>query len=146
MIIHKVIMATLIFLLMMFLLMYSFRNVSTRSETPYGVWQSQDPSLTLDVDPNHRLKGLYYGTYTVNDVTIDVYAEFISVYDQLSIYPLSALEPDGLNGNHVIFSGPFKMRNGQLICEANPGTRERTGYTRIVFDKIKDYAAEEGEQ
>ena len=127
--------------------------VSTRGELPYGVWQSEEPYILLDVvldvynnlDVNGNPIGMYMGQYKKDDETIDIVFGFNSGYKGMSIFDINDRKEEGLDGDNPYFYGTYKFSDDKLSYKLSPYYAEIYGYKKIVFTKIQDYESEEVE-
>jgi len=148
--VKKVIVFTvcIILLLLLFLLLFLVCTIPNQT-IPYGIWQSEDPNITLYI--NHRPLGPdgyqynepdnhpWYGTYLKDGVEIDVVIYFAPTWNRFSIVDaVFGYSPSGSYRFSYYFSGDYKLRGNRMIYTLTPHWREQTGIKRIVFEKIGD--------
>ena len=106
---------------------------------PVGIWQSDDPSITLDIandvsDPN-------FGTYVRDGEEIEIYIVFGHVSNLLSIYDAIVLNENHKGGwdDWTYFVGNWDIKDDKLYLILKSKWREMHGIDKIVFTKIADY-------
>lgn len=133
-----------VLLLLLILLLFASSCVNTRGQLPYGIWQSKEPDLVFDIDP--QCESFFKGQYTEDGKSINVFVAFAVAYKEFGIYDESEVDIAKGSIRHTedsIFEGSYKMKGDKLIYTLNPHWREVTGYKTITFDKIKEYDTSE---
>ncbi|MCL2035278.1 MAG: hypothetical protein FWG94_11205 [Oscillospiraceae bacterium] len=131
------VMKKIVFLLA-FLILTSACN--TRGELPYGVWQSEEPNITLYFDPEIWVSDPFPGTYIKDGESTDIVIIFSSSAKAFSIYNASLYySEDGLNYvdsyKDAYYYGYYRVRGNKLRYNLVPHWQERTGIKTIVFEK-----------
>ena len=105
---------------------------------PVGLWQSDDPSITLNIANEERD---CYGTYVMDGEEIEVYAVFGHVSNLLSIYDAIVVDEDYKGGwdEYTYFGGNWEVRDDKLYLTLKPTWQEMHGIKEIVFTKTADY-------
>lgn len=110
--------------------------VNTAGPIPYGVWKSEDPELTLDINPDVYP---YNGIYVVDGEKIEVTIGGFSIYDFFEIWPLEGSGIDLTVYGNAYFNGTFKRKKDKIYYTLKPYWQDKTDYKTIVFEKIGDY-------
>ena len=106
---------------------------------PYGKWQSSDPKLTLDINPNKLDRsGLFTGTYTKDGVMYDILIGF-KMYKGFTVIDEKYRTDEGIYGGNEYFWGDFKIKQGKLIYALRSRWQEETEYKVIEFELIEAY-------
>ena len=139
----------LVFLLAAVYIMTLSSCVRPIAPEPYGIWVSSDPELILYIDPASRDNidapnyGMFCGIYTLNGETIDVLVNVDMRQESMVVYDLTAISPDDdsicADIEYVHFIGRMIVRGNNMICTLYDAWQEKTGYEKIVFEKIEDY-------
>ncbi len=116
---------------------------------PYGVWESTDPSITMDINP--ELDGSDRGGYppfeaiyiTSNGDVITLSVAFSKIDGQLHITDDNEDE-DNIPVDHY-FVGHYNFDDDTLTFSPGLSAQEDhgTAYEEIIFTKTKDYDVEE---
>jgi len=109
--------------------------VSFPYKKPYGKWQSADPDLVIDLDPN--IEGPLPGTYVKDGKSYDAEVHF--AHEKAIDIVIKDLYVENANSN-TYFYGKFKIKDGKLIYTLKPSWQEKTGYKVIEFELIEEYA------
>jgi hypothetical protein len=110
---------------------------STRGELPYGIWESSDPYIVLDVAKT--ASSMYSGTYEKDGEIINIVFGFNAGFKGLSIFDSSALTGNELQGDSPYFAGTYSYSTNELIYTLNPYWEEIHGFQTIKFKKTQDY-------
>jgi len=126
-----------IVVLLVFLILTSACN--TRGELPYGVWQSEEPNITLYFDPKID-EDVFSGTYMKDGENINIVVLVSSVNKGFRIYNESLYYSEhGLNYvdsyRDSYYSGDYRVRGNKLRYKLRPYWQEQTGIKTIVFEK-----------
>ena len=113
-------------------------------DPPYGVWQSDDPRITLFFTPEYQViegREFYFGLYSIDNVDKKVFAQFGPGGGGFGINDLS--EPRN-SGGCVLFSrtligGNYRLIENMMIYTLSPHSQERLGIETITFHLIDDY-------
>ena len=110
---------------------------STAGVLPYGVWESEEPYILLDIeyDPDD----MHRGKYDKNGEVIDVILLFRAAYKGLELFDLSANEGESFSSDDPYFAGDYTYTKDKLTYTLYPYWQEKQGYKTITFTKIKDY-------
>jgi hypothetical protein len=105
---------------------------------PIGLWQSDDPSITLDITNEERG---HYGTYVKDGEEIEIYIVFGHVSNLLSIYDAITQDENfkGPYDDYEYFVGTWKNEGDILNFYLKQTWQEMHGIKEIVFTKIADY-------
>jgi len=129
----------IVFIIIFFVIPFSLRNISTQGPLPYGVWQSENPNIILNINP--ELKSETYndfpGTYESEGVETDLVVVFATAHKGFAIH----LEYFG-RYDEAFLTGTYKIRGNKLRYSVLPFWQERTGIKTIVFEKVSDYGDE----
>ena len=105
---------------------------------PVGKWQSDDPTITLDITKAERGG---YGTYVKDGEETEIYFVFGHVSNLLSIYD-TIVQDENYHGGwdaYTYFCGNWKVKDDKLYLNLKPTWRNMYGIDQIVFTKIADY-------
>jgi hypothetical protein len=103
---------------------------------PYGIWESNDPEITLELCGIHRAVGrLGIGVYVKNDEPIDIVVKR-DHWDGLSF--MDAEFPNYYSDLTRFFFGEFALQDDKLYINLTSAFQERTGFTQLVFERIGD--------
>ena len=114
---------------------------NTRGAIPYGKWESLNPQIIMDINPQYEE---FLGTYQHEDEVIDVYIAISGFSKQFDIYKISDKIYRSESGYYrlALFGGSYSVRNGKLYYKLQPYWQEKSGVTHtIVFTKIEEYEA-----
>jgi|GEM_PF-3239246 len=105
---------------------------------PVGKWQSDDPSIMLDITDGERD---HYGTYVRNGKEITIYFVFGHVSNLLSVYDAIVMDENFKGGvdDYEYFVGNWGVEDDKLYLNLKPNWRDMYGIDQIVFTKIMDY-------
>ena len=105
---------------------------------PAGLWQSDDPQITLDITDEEIV---YNGVYVRNGEEIDICIGFGNVSNRLFIHDAIILDEnfEGYWEDYLYFSGPWEVKDDKLYLTLLPKWQEMYGIEEIVFTKIADY-------
>ena len=114
-------------------------GVNTRGPLPYGKWESIEPYIFMDINPNDKY---FYGTYQQNDEIIEVWITFQAYWKQFDIYKVSDTskinEPDFYE--LALLNGFYRIKNGKIYYRIKPHWQEKSGVKHtIVFELIEEY-------
>ena len=126
-------------ILLLLLAFVSSCGVNTRGPLPYGKWESTEPYIIMDINPQNEE---FYGVYQQDDEIIDVLITFKNLWKEFDIYNVSDLskisQPDFYE--LALLNGEYAIRNNKLYYRVKPYWKEKSGITHtIVFDKIEEY-------
>lgn len=121
-------MKKIIILFALFLLCVMPSSCSMPYEKPYGVWQSEDNRIWMDINPEKDHP--YLGRYQKNDGTIIVVDIRFGMDKKISIQ--NTRLPSEEYGTFY-FVRPFKVKDGKLYY-GKKGDEDL-----IIFNKIKEY-------
>jgi hypothetical protein len=113
--------------------------VNTRGPLPYGKWESTDPHIIMDINPQAEE---FLGIYKQEDEEIEVYIAFSGFSKQFDIYKISDKIYRSQSGYYrlALFGGSYRVRSGKLNYKLQPYWQEKSGITHtIVFTKIEEY-------
>ncbi|MCL2147331.1 MAG: hypothetical protein FWH52_05945 [Synergistaceae bacterium] len=101
---------------------------------PYGVWQSDEPYILLDINYKTSDQVYWYGEYEKDGDVIDIIILFetgmqINIRDAIDV----------ADTNKVYFVGEFSAVKDELKFRLTPYFAEKYGYKTITFKKIEDY-------
>ena len=117
--------------------------VNTLGALPYGVWQSEDPYIILDVTfeitENDYGWGVRNGKYEKDGEIIEIVFSFFVSHKGIVIYDAGAMSLGELSSNTSYFSGDYTYTKNRLTYKLTPYFKEETGYNKITFTKIQDY-------
>ena len=155
-------MKKLIILLFLALLL-TFSACSAWTPVPYGVWQSEYPNITLIVDREYATvlyrnrvdegsdgneirriihnEDVFHGTYEKDGEIVDIVIDFFVPNGMFGIQNASIDTP--VMSQDTYFSGSYGLRGNRLYLHLSPGTQERTGFRRIVFELVEAREADE---
>lgn len=105
---------------------------------PVGLWQSDNPSITLDIENEERA---HYGTYIKDSEEVVIYIVFGHVSNLLSVYD-EIVNDDNYKGvwdDYEYFVGHWKVKDDKIYFALLPKWQEMHGIKEIVFTKIEDY-------
>ncbi|MCL2253499.1 MAG: hypothetical protein FWC09_03570 [Lachnospiraceae bacterium] len=109
-------------------------SCNTRGPFPYGVWQSENPNITLYLDDD---KNICFGTYLLNGDEISIIANFY-YFKRFSIYDAN-VDMNKIDFYELAYYvGDYKVRGDKLTYNIIPYWSEKTGVKRIIFKKISD--------
>ena len=139
----KKLLTGIFFLLLVICLSACF--VNTRGPLPYGKWESSDPHIVMDINPQvYESPGVFYGVYYEDSIEIAVFIPFSGFSKQFDIYKLS----DKINMSQpsfyrlALFGGSYTFTKNRLKYKLQPYWQEQSGITHtIVFNKIEEYEA-----
>ena len=118
--------------------------VATYQPIPYGVWQSENPNMTLIVDPdyasfeNPSWSIVYPGTYVRDGEEIDLVVVVDNTRGRGGIRVFNASLERFSNFSDAYFVGNYRVSGGRLIYTLDRQWQEQTGFDRIVFDKTRE--------
>ena len=112
--------------------------------TPVGLWQSDDPQITLNItneDEEQNQDRDHYGTYIKNGEEIEIYIVFGHVSNLLSVYDAIILDKNfkGTMDEQTLFCGHWEVKDGKLYFTLLPKWQGMYGIKEIVFTKTADY-------
>jgi hypothetical protein len=125
--------------LILLLVLLSACPISTIGSLPYGKWESADPNIVMDINPQYEeFQGIYY----VDGEVINLYITFPYVWKQFEIYDYSdkinLLQPGSYE--LALFNGDYSLRSGKLRYKLKPYWQEKSGITHtIIFEKTEEY-------
>jgi len=124
-----------ILILTLFMLAFTACGVTTYQAMPYGVWQSAEPNIVLIINPNRAASG----TYIRDGEQIDIFAIVDTARGRGGIWVFNtSVDDPGNNRDAAYFRGDYRVRRGRLYLTFTPYWQERTGYERIVFEKVRE--------
>jgi len=105
---------------------------------PVGLWQSDDPQITLDIANAERDA---FGTYVRDGEEIEIYMVFGHVSNLLSIYNAIVMDESfkGTWDSFTYYGGKWEKRGDKIYYTLLTKWREMHGIKEIVFTKIADY-------
>jgi hypothetical protein len=115
------------------------------SEIPYGVWESEEPYLCLDIVTNIKdnYGNVYYGKYEKDKERIDVVFIVDTIRGGIEIHDMDDLwVGDGeemLHHDYPYFFGYYTFTDEEMVLELTPHFEEMHGFKTIKFKKIQDY-------
>ena len=115
-------------IIIMLFLMSVLSSCKSPYPQPYGKWQSGDPELILDFNPDPSIG--YTGTYVKDGEEIDV---------AFGTLPYNHLGVSSVETGYGYFAGGYKIKNGKLIYTLNSYWRKELGYKVIEFELIEAY-------
>ena len=139
----------IVFIIIFFVIPFSLRTISTRGPIPYGVWQSEDPHITLYLAPETELfvgepiPGTHYpGIYIKDGENINIiigfgYSKSFSIYNEALFY-----SDEYWNYRDAYYNGTYRVRGNKLRYNVLPFWQEQTSIKTIVFEKVSDYEIE----
>ena len=105
---------------------------------PVGLWQSDNPSITLDITEDDRD---HYGTYVKDGEEIEIYIGFGHVSNRLFIHD-AIIQDENFKGSmddYEYFAGSWEVKDDKIYYTLLPKWKEMHGIDEIVFTKIADY-------
>ena len=119
------------------LLLVCLAACSIPYDEPYGKWQSIEPKLMIDINPNKE--GYYSGVYERNGEAVAVFIAFAHE-KAFVIQDYQDMGETAIKGDNPYFNGLFEVKkDGKLYYTLKPYWEEKTGYKTIVFEKIESY-------
>ena len=104
------------------------------SEVPYGKWQSEDPCIVLDINPD-AVNKVYTGTYWDGQESRELSVYVLAREHEISIYDCSPSQKKPKIGEEW-FCGTYSIKkDGKLYLEQPAQT--------IVFELIEEYEVPE---
>lgn len=105
---------------------------------PYGVWESEEPKIVLDINPDTAY--LYGGEYTHDGITSDLIIQFHNDGRGFDILDSQALQGDTVIGlDYTYFVGKFTIWNNTMTYTLFDNYAEKTGYEKIKFRLVEEY-------
>jgi len=105
---------------------------------PIGEWQSDNPSITLNIADKERD---HYGTYIRDGEELKIYMVFSHVSNRLAIYD-AIVQDENFNGSWedwTYFGGLWVEKGDKIHYKLLPTWQDMYGIKEIVFTKIADY-------
>ena len=103
---------------------------------PYGVWKSDDPDMILYITTTSEETGMYHGEYVLDGQTVN----FEFVIDPSHGGIMDIFYSDGAaHDDAFIFRGHVQTQGDRMVYTPYSTYQEKTGYTRIIFNKVADY-------
>jgi hypothetical protein len=114
-------------------------GVSTRGELPYGMWQSEEPYILLDIVRDNPIL-TYSGKHERDGEIVDILISFAVSHKAFNIYLFDNQKEVGdLQREIWYFYGDYKFKEDGLIYTLSSRFREEHGIRSITFTKIQDY-------
>ena len=125
-------------------LLLGFRGigVAVYLDYPYGVWQSEEPTITLIIDPNYMLdegRARFPGIYVRDTRTEDVLVGVDPVGAGIEVRNASI--EDGRQ--YAYYAGTYRIRGNRIYFTLGRLWRERTGIDLIVFELVEEVVVPE---
>ena len=112
-----------------------FGAVNLTGKLPYGVWESSDPYILMDISIEKI--GFFNGKYEKDGEIIDVYIGF--TYGKgFAIHESIENENDSPRTESIIIYGTYTYTKNKLKYTLIKKYQETTGYKTITFTKIED--------
>ena len=129
----------MIILLILFIMLL-LASCAVYADYPYGVWQSENPNITLIIDPNYQLDedpGRFPGIYVKDTGTEDVIVTLDLVGAGLAIHNVSIGEAVAYH-RYADFLGSYRIRRDRMDFTLVRSLREELGVDRIVFELVEE--------
>jgi membrane peptidoglycan carboxypeptidase len=107
-------------------------------EIPYGVWQSNEPYILLDIQ---YPVGASSGKYERDGLIIDTRLEFTIKGRSLGIRPTEDQRRELWETERIssYLAGTFTFTEDKLVYKLSKHFRDQYGIRSITFTKIQDY-------
>ena len=122
------------------LLMLLSGCVSTLGVLPYGVWQSEEPYILLDIP--YEGTGMYTGKCEKGGEIIDIVFGIPVSHKGITIFDAIALESNEFSSKNMYYAGTYTYTEDKLVYKLSPYFQEIHGIKKITFTKIQDYEPE----
>jgi hypothetical protein len=124
------------------LLLFVFSSCVPETYIPFGIWESERPSLLLYIDANYQQptqSQLYLGSYVTEETRRKIFVRFGNG-PRFSIYCITALREDGnIGGDGRIMSGTWRRADNEIHYTLTTTFQGRTGYSVIIFNNMEYY-------
>jgi len=113
--------------------------VSTLGELPYGVWESEEPYIQLNVKYGEDRP--FRGKYERDGEIIDMVFWFMVSHKAIDIYDPIVMEqnPISLSEDNCYFYGTYTYTKDKLKYKLSLYFADLYGYKTITFIKIPEY-------
>jgi len=111
--------------------------VSTRGELPYGVWESEEPYIMIDIPYNHE--GRYTGKYEKNGEIVDIVVMFEVSHKGIEIHDAIVNVDNVFAEDTWYFAGTYTYTKNKLVYKLPPHFAEMHGFSKITFKKTAGY-------
>ena len=112
-------------------------NIPTPPLPPYGIWQSEEPNITLFIDSELSYRDDFPGIYVIDDIEIDVMVGTIPKLATIWIYENVEIE-DGTVKRNRFFEGYYSIENDRLYIRLRSCYPEHTGLDIIIFELVEE--------
>jgi len=112
-------------------------------DIPFGIWQSSEPHLILNIDPKvlqeqKEFTGIYFKDGEELDLIIRFGANMrFTIYD-IRYFSVSREELS----KYFYFSGAFSIKDDKIYYKMVNQNEDIPKYNTIIFEKIEDYDVE----
>jgi len=114
----------IVFIIIFFVIPFSLRTISTRGPIPYGVWQSEEPNITLYFDPEIWVSDPFSGIYVKDGESTDIVIIFSTANKGFRIYDKEVYFNENRISENTLYAGDYRVRGNKLRYSLRPYWRE----------------------
>ena len=127
--------------ILVFVALLTFTACSENTPIPYGIWKSEEPRITLFIDPAYAETDepfRFPGIYIKDGVEMDVFVRISITHGTFFIHNASIPRDTVDFHREAYFDGLYRIEDNRLYYTVGQLWREQTGVDRIVFELVEE--------